>query len=86
MKIQEMEYKESQYFNTNVQTRPLLTKEDINYIFHQVVDKEGDSGISYIKIFHNAKYLEISVGNSYNVDQLIHTFLDKLQKGGKYSD
>ena len=48
-----------------------------------MVQKGGDSEISYIKIFQDAKDLENSVGNSYTEDQTIHTFLDNLQQGGK---
>ena len=29
--------------------------------------------------------MEISVGNSYSEYKLMHTFLEKLQQGGKYS-
>ena len=42
--------------------------------FYQVIHKVGKSGINYIKIFHNAKALAISVENSYFEDQLIQTF------------
>ena len=38
-----------------------------------------------IKIFHNAKALEISVGNSYSGDHLMRTLLDYFQKGEKYT-
>ena len=33
--------------------------------FQQVTHKGGESAISYIKIFHNAQALSVSVGNSY---------------------
>ena len=36
-----------------------------------------------IKIFQNAKSLEISVENSYTVYHLMHTFLENVQQGGK---
>ena len=51
----------------------------------QVTHKVGESTISYIKRFQNAHDLSVSVGNSYSKDQLMHTFLDKFQQGGKYS-
>ena len=54
-------------------------------LFQQVIHKGYESAINYIKIFQNAKALEISVGNSYSEDPLMHTFLDNLQQGGKYS-
>ena len=56
-----------------------------NRLFQKVVHKGGESEINYIKIFCNAKPLEISVGNSYTKYQLKHTFLENLQQGGKYS-
>ena len=78
-----MDYKPSQYCNPNFQTWHLLTKADI-IEYKQVVHKGLVSAINYIKIFQNAKYLSISVVNGYNKDQLMHTFLDNLQQGGKY--
>ena len=54
-------------------------------MFQKTIHKRGDSEINYIKIFHNDKALEISVGNSYSTDQLMHTFLENFQQGGKYS-
>ena len=53
--------------------------------FQQVTHKGGESAINYIQRFHNAHALSISVGNSYSEDQLMHTFLDNFEKGGKYS-
>ena len=50
-----------------------------------MVHKGGDSPIKYNKTNHNANALSISVRNSYTEDQLIHTFLDNFQQGGKYS-
>ena len=47
--------------------------------------KGGESAINYIKIFQKAKALEISLRNSYTEYQLMHTFLDIFQQGGKYS-
>ena len=55
-------------------------------MFQQVVQKGGVSAINYIKSFHNAKGLIISVDNSYTECQLMHTFLDNFQQDGKYSD
>ena len=54
-------------------------------IFQQVRHKGGESAINYIKILQNAQALSVSVGNSYSEDQLMHTFLDKIRQGGKYS-
>ena len=34
--------------------------------FQQVTHKGGESSINYIKMFHNAQYLSVSVGNSYS--------------------
>ena len=53
--------------------------------FQQVTHKGGESEINYIKRFQNAHALSVSVGNSYFEDQLMHTFLDNFQQGGKYS-
>ena len=52
--------------------------------FQQVTHKEGESAINYIKRFQNAHALLISVGNIYSEDQLMHTFLDNFEEGGKY--
>ena len=41
--------------------------------------------MNYIKIFQNAHVLSVSLGNIYSEDQLMHTFLDNFQQGGKYS-
>ena len=41
--------------------------------------------MNYIKIFQNAQTLSVSVGNTYSEDQMIYTFLDNFQQGGKYS-
>ena len=38
----------------------------------------GEPEINYIKIFHNAKALEISVGDNYSDDRLMHTFLENF--------
>ena len=53
--------------------------------FQQVIYKGGELEIKYIKRFQNAHALSVSVGNSYSEDQLMHTFLDNFQQGGKYS-
>ena len=53
--------------------------------FQQVTHKGAESAINYIKIFKNAHTLSVLVGNSYSEDQLMHTFLDNFQHGGKYS-
>ena len=50
--------------------------------FQQVTHKGGESEINYIKIFHNAHTLSVSVGNSYCEDQLMHTFMDNFHQGG----
>ena len=54
-----------------------------NRLLQKVVQKVGESAINYIKIFLDDKDSVISVGNSYSEDQLMHTFLDNLNKGGK---
>ena len=46
--------------------------------------KLGESSINYIKIFQNAKALEISVGGSYSEYQLMHILFDNLQQGIKH--
>ena len=51
--------------------------------FQQVTHKGGESTINYIKRFQNAHSLSVSVVNSYSEDQLMHTFLDNFQQGGK---
>ena len=56
-----------------------------NRLFCQVIHKEGESEINYIKRFHNAEALEISVVNSYSGYQFMHNFLDNFHQGGKYS-
>ena len=53
--------------------------------FQQVTRKGGESAINYIKRFQNAHSLSVLVGHSYSEDQLMHTFLDKFEGGGKYS-
>ena len=46
--------------------------------FQQVTHKGGEYAINYIKIFHNAHDLSVSVGKSYSEYQLMHTFLDNF--------
>ena len=53
--------------------------------FQQVIHEGGEYAINYIERFQNAQALSISVGNSYSEDQLMHTFLDNFEEGGKYS-
>ena len=53
--------------------------------FQQVTHKEGESAINYIKRFHNAQALSVSVGNIYSENQIMHTFLDNFHQSGKYS-
>ena len=53
--------------------------------FKQVKQKGGECEIYYIKIFQNAHALSVLVGKSYSEDELMHTFLDNFQQGGKYS-
>ena len=62
-----------------------MCKTKINYIksYLKIVIPMCKKAINYIKIFHNAKALEISVGNSYTEDHTMHTLLEKLQQGGK---
>ena len=45
-----------------------------NIMFQKVIDKGGESDINYIKRFQNSKPLEVSAGNGYSEDQLMHTF------------
>ena len=52
-------------------------------MFQQVMHKWGELKINYINIFQNDKAFSISVGNTYSEYQLIYTFLDSLQQGGK---
>ena len=56
-----------------------------NRIFQQVTHKGGKSAMNYIKIFQNSQALLVSVWNFYSEDQLMHTFMDNLYQGGKYS-
>ena len=53
-----------------------------NKLFQQVFHKEVASKINYINIFQNAKTFSISVVNNYPKYQLMHTFIENLQKGG----
>ena len=53
--------------------------------FQQITHKGGESVINYIKRFHNAHALSVSVGNSYSEYQLMHTFMDNFHQGGKHS-
>ena len=53
--------------------------------FQQVTHKVGEYAINYIKRFHNAHALSVSLGKSYYEDQLMHTFLNNFQQGEKYS-
>ena len=53
--------------------------------FQQVKHKGRESTINYIKIFHNAQALSVSLGKSYSEDQIMHTFLDNFHQSGKYS-
>ena len=54
-------------------------------MFQQVVHREGESAINYIKIFQNAKDLLISALNGSFEYHLMHEFLENFQKGGNYS-
>ena len=53
--------------------------------FQQVTHKGGESSINYIKIFQNEHALSVSVGNNHSEDQLMKTFMDNFEQGGKYS-
>ena len=53
--------------------------------FQQVTHKGGEYAINYIKRFQNTHALSVSVGNIYSEDQLMHTFLDNFEHGGKYT-
>ena len=52
-------------------------------IFQQVTHKVGESAMNYTKRFQNAEVLLVSGGNSYSEDQMMHTFIDNFQQGGK---
>ena len=52
-------------------------------IFRKVTYKGGESAIIYIKRFHNALALSVSVGKKYSGDQLMHILLNKFHQGGK---
>ena len=71
--VQDIPILKYQYANMNFAEHIIYSS-----IFQQVLHKCGDSAIIYIKIFQNSKDLAISVGNSYNEDQLINTFFDNL--------
>ena len=64
---------------------PFADKSRFDRTFQQVTHKIGESAISYINRFHNAHALTVSVEHRYSEDQLMHTFLDKFEEGGKYS-
>ena len=68
-----------------MQNMSFADKSRYDSIFKQVTHKGGESAINYIKRFQNAHALSVSVGNSYSEYQLMHTFLDNFQQGGKYS-
>ena len=53
--------------------------------FQQVTHKGGVSAINYIKRFHNAQALSVSVKKSYSEEQIMHTFLDNFHQSGNYS-
>ena len=56
-----------------------------NKLFQKVIHMGRESEIKCFKIFQNDKALEISVINSFSEDQLMHTFLEHFNQGGKYS-
>ena len=60
-------------------------KSGYDRIFQKVTHKVRESSMNYIKRFHNAQALSVSVGNNYSEDQLMHTFLDNFCQGGKHS-
>ena len=47
-------------------------------MFQKVIHKWGESATNYIKMFQNAKALEISVINIYSEDNLMYNSLDNL--------
>ena len=53
--------------------------------FQQVTHKGREYVINYIKRFQNSHALSVLVGNRYSEDQLMRTFLDNFEEGGKYS-
>ena len=80
-----MEYKPSQDCNPVMKTWSFLNQSGKIDCFRKYLKKGGESAIKYIRIFQNAKALEILVGNSYSEDQLMYIFLDNFQQDGKYS-
>ena len=78
--IQYIEKLQSHCANMN-----FVDKSRYDRIFKQVTHKGGKYAMNYIKIFQNEQDLSVSVGNTYSEDQLMHTFLDNLHQGGKYS-
>ena len=54
-------------------------------VLQKVTHNGGESAMNHIKIFKNAQYLSVSVGNTYSEDELMHTFLDNFHQSGKYS-
>ena len=51
-----------------------------------MVHEGGGSAINKVKRFQNSMDLEISVGNCYTENRLMHTFYDNFYQGGHYSD
>ena len=47
-----------------------------NILFQTAIHRGDYSAINYIKIFQNDKFLEVSVGNNYSKDHLMHTLLE----------
>ena len=72
-------------FQSNCANMTFADKSIHDRTFQQVTHKGGESAINYVKRFQNTHYLSVSVGNRYSEDQLMHTFLDNFQHGGKYS-
>ena len=54
-----------------------------NKLFQKVIHMGRESEIHYIKIFQNAKAMEISVENSYTEYQLMHNVLYNFYQGIK---
>ena len=63
-------------FQSQCENMNFVDKSRYNRLFRKVLQKGGESEINYINIFKNAKYLAISVVNSYSENQLMYTFLE----------
>ena len=70
-----MDYKPSKY-QFQCSNITFTYQNRYNRLFEKVANKRNESEINRIKIFQEAKALEISVGNSYCEYPLMYTFKD----------